>query len=357
MRKNLQSKKVLIVRNSAIGEILIASPLAEKLKEAGPNTEITWLINKSNAQILENNPYIDKLILWDPNSWDEAKKKLDLRALIKTLLILKKQLAAEKFDIAIDLQSDQLTSLLVWLSGAKQKIGIGSREGGYRMLHRLISRNIANQELIGSDYRYLLNQLGMDDNHWQMRIHPTEQARQNAQSLLKESGIPSGSPYAVILPFTTHNERNWPDDNWQQLILRIRGRHHLKTVILGSKNDTTSSERIAKRCGGVCLAGKTSIHETTHILEGAKLTIGVDNGFTHLAQSLAPPSIALFGATRPYLYTGNLSSKVIYLGKECSPCGGRPICEGAFNCMKDISPDKVLAELKSLLKYCTPLNK
>ena len=65
--------------------------------------------------------------------------------------------------------------------------------------------------------------------------------------------------------------------------------------------------------------------------------------------AFSTPTVALFGSTRPYLDTGRANAKVIWLGLDCSPCRRRPTCDGAFTCLRDIRPDRVMAEAREVL--------
>ena len=85
-------------------------------------------------------------------------------------------------------------------------------------------------------------------------------------------------------------------------------------------------------------------------MKRSSLLIGVDTGLTHMGYALGTPTIALFGATRPYLDTDWMPGKVLYHPHECSPCRRDPTCDGDFTCMKAISTDEVLNSAAGLLE-------
>jgi len=164
------------------------------------------------------------------------------------------------------------------------------------------------------------------------------------------SALQDKERYLVICPFTTRPQKHWFDEHWQQVILRIRARYKLRTIILGGPGDLEHAEKISEESGAINLAGKTSLSEAAAIIKKASLLIGVDTGLTHMGHAFHVPTLALFGSTCPYAFAGVDTSKVLYLNKWCSPCRRRPTCKGKFDCMRDITPDLVLTEVKTLMK-------
>lgn len=349
MRKSQLPKSILLVRLSSPSDIVLASPLAEVLKKNNPNARIVWAAQPESEELLENNPYIDRVFVWDKERWLELWRKKKIAALWHEINNAKQELRRENFETAFDLQGLFKSGFITWLSGAKERVGIGSREGSYWFMHKMVSRNIANRDQIGSEYRYLANQLGYEDGDWQFKTHTPVDIAAKAKTLVQKS-LGTNIPYVVICPFANSEQKRWSDDNWQQLVLRIRGRYQLRTIVLGAKHEGTLGQQLARKCGAINLAGQTDTQGCIEIMRGAQLFVGVDNALTHIAQSLSPPSMALFGPTRPYLYSENPRSKVMYLDRFCSPCGRKPSCNGGYQCMKELSIDLVLTEVKRLLQ-------
>jgi heptosyltransferase-1 len=98
------------------------------------------------------------------------------------------------------------------------------------------------------------------------------------------------------------------------------------------------------------LAGKTSIQEAAAVIAASAMLAGVDTGLTHMGIALDVPTLALFGATRPYLDTTGSSGKVLYHKLECSPCRRNPTRDDDFTCMKAITSREVVDTALSLLE-------
>lgn len=348
MRKSLQKTSILIVRLGAMGDVLLASPVAFAIRKQNPNAHICWLVQTEYKDLLEGISSVDEVICWDRSVWQEQFRNRHFLRLFKSIRDLHQKLRKHKFDLALDLHGLLKSGLLTRLSGAKMRVGLGSREGSHMLMTRTISRNLVGQAQVGSEYRYLMNQLGFTEQNWSMYVPLHKQSINNLKAMLSEKI--RNENYAVICPFSTRPQNQWLDDNWQQLALRIRGRYQLRTVILGSVEDKDKAESIARLCGAINLTGLTSYQESAAAIQGASLVVGVDNGLTHIGHALKIPTVSLFGSTCPYSHTGQESSTVIYLDKECSPCAKNPTCKGKFGCMRDISADLVLTEIKPLMK-------
>lgn len=349
MRKSELQTSYLIIRLSAIGDVVMASPVAETIKRQRPNAKIYWLTQPEYLSLIRDNPFVDDVICWDKQNWQALLAKGNLFALTGELRKLRSALHAYDFEYALDLQGLFKSGFLAWLSGAKTRVGLGSKEGSGRFMTRTISRNLGDRAHIGSEYRYLVNQLGYQEAGWQMRVPVSQEIISESLELLPQDLRTNN--YAVVCPFSTQPQKRWVDDNWRQVILRLRGRYHLRTVILGGPKDIEHGNNLAKGSGAINLAGKTRLLEAGALIKNASLLIGLDSGLTHMGHAFKIPTVGLFGATCPYSHTGLETSSIIYLDRYCSPCRRKPTCGGKFECMADIKPERVLTEIKSLMRY------
>ena len=342
---------ILIVRLSAIGDIVMASPVAEALSKSYPDASILWLTQPDCAALVQDHPYIDEVIIWPRGQWQAQWRNRQLVSLVKSVYQFRKQLRSRKIDMAIDLQGLLKSGILTWLSGAKKKIGLGSKEGSQWLMNRVISRDSGNTELIGSEYRWLCQQMGLKNLPWQMTVGASEQAYKRANELVTQT---INTPYVVICPFTTRPQKHWSDTGWSALTskLTLTG---IKVVMLGGPGDVEYARRLCQNSEIINLVGETKLTEAALIIQQAKALIGVDTGLTHMGHMHAIPTVALFGSTRPYLHTDTHNGKVIYHALHCSPCKRNPTCGGRFQCLTDISPDHIMAQLKPLLDNSSPL--
>lgn len=341
-------KRVLVVRTSAIGDVVFASPFAAAFKRSHPDAHLAWLVEPGIHELLAADPAIDELILWPKAEWKKLWRERRFGALWRAIRAFRARLRESRFDTAIDMQSLLKSGLLTWLSGAPRRIGLGSREGSQWLMTEVIPKG-GIERRIGSEYRYLAERLGLDAGEFLPQLHVAADAEARAHALLTERGLaPRG--YAVFAPFTTRPQKHWFEDAWQALAARVRDELGLVPVILGGPGEREAAQRIAAGAPGtIVLAGDTRLPEAAALIRRAALLVGVDTGLTHMGTAFATPTVALFGSTRPYLDTGRANGRVIWLALSCSPCRRRPTCNGAFTCLRDIRPERVMIEARAAL--------
>ena len=341
-------KRLLIVRASAIGDVVFASPFAAAVKRTYPDAHVAWLVEPGIHELLTADPCIDELILWPKGEWKRLWQQKRYFEFFRRIRAFRAELRAKHFDTAIDMQSLLKSGLLTWLSGAPRRIGLGSREGSQWLMTEVVPKG-GIERRISSEYLYLAEQLGLDVGEFLPRLCVSAETEAKVQSLLATHGLEPGR-YAVFAPFTTRPQKHWFEDAWQALAPRVRDKLGLTPVILGGPADKDAAQRIASAAPGVVsLAGATRLPEAAAIIKHAGLLVGVDTGLTHMGTAFATPTVALFGSTRPYLDTGRTNGKVIWLGLPCSPCRRRPTCNGAFTCLRDITAERVMREARAAL--------
>ncbi len=200
---------------------------------------------------------------------------------------------------------------------------------------------------MGSEYYYILQQLGIATTQLKQTIHLAPETVAEATAVLEASGV-SGR-YVVFAPFTTRPQKHWFDARWIELAQMLINLMGVPVVWLGGPADSKTSHELAAQGGGVSLAGATSLAVSAAIVSNSSLLIGVDTGLTHMGSAFGIPTIALFGATCPYTKTASLKTVVLYHKYPCSPCRRSPSCDGRFDCMQAISVAEVMQVATSLL--------
>ncbi|MBO1927657.1 glycosyltransferase family 9 protein [Thiomicrorhabdus sp. 6S2-11] len=342
-KSNTKIHKILLVRMSAMGDIVMATPLLKAIKRRYPQAEISWAVQPEFADVIRGHELLDELIIIPKGQWTKDFKALHWVRLWKEIRRLKKQLRAAEFDLAIDLQSLAKSGILVKWSQAKRKIGLNSREGSQKWMDEVVDGSVVTGELISSEYQAMAEYLGCSIDSFQMRLP----ANLDTPSW-KEITTELGSDYLVFCPFTTRPQKHWFDENWQALAALLPA--NKKIAILGGPGDTVAAESLMKNMPGnvVNLVGKTRIQEAIAVIRHSNGVIGVDTGLTHMGIAENKPTLALFGSTLPYSNTRSAKAKVLYHQLDCSPCRRNPTCEGRFDCMRALSPEWVLQEWQVL---------
>ena len=213
-------------------------------------------------------------------------------------------------------------------------------------MHEVI--NNTESDMISSEYREMASYLGASEHDFKLQVISGQRDQQLTENLLND--ITSSRTFIVLCPFTTRPQKHWIDSHWKTLSELLIKEYNLPCLVLGGKEDATKAEEIFGNVNQVhVLAGKTNLLQTSHVIAKCSLLIGVDTGITHMGTAHEVPTIALFGSTRPYTKTSSFNTHIIYDNMPCAPCRRRPTCNGHYDCMQAITPERVFSIAKEKL--------
>jgi ADP-heptose:LPS heptosyltransferase len=308
--------KILILRFSSIGDIVLTSPVMRCIKSQLPDSIIHFATKKQNASLLQYNPFIDKLHLLDK----------DLKELNKTL-------KAEKFDLILDLHHN-LRTFMIW-SKLRVKRHTVDKLNWEKWLIVRFKINILPYVHIVDRYMDTAAHIGVrnDGQGLDFFINPNES--------LKGFDLPHA--YVVYAIGGQHNTKKLPFEKQLQLL----GTIHQNIILIGGTEDNPQGEKLASASPNVInLCGKLSIHQSALLMQGADKVYSHDTGMMHIAAALRKPIVSIWGNTipefgmTPYYPVGfDVRSNVIkeVKGLDCRPCSkiGFEKCPlGHFNCME-----------------------
>lgn len=341
-------RRILIVRLSAIGDIVMASGLIPALTTLYPQAEVSWLCEAGCVPLLQHNPRLHQVIVWPRGEWEQLLKARRFLALWRAVRAFRAKLRAEQFDLVLDGQGLLKSGLMAWFTGAPRRVSIIAREGSHRLVHEVVTPPSGVDPVMGSEYRYLAHHLGAPQGSFVHDLAVGEAQRATAATALQTalqalapqaaaSPTPTARPVIAFAPFTTRPQKHWVEAHWIELghLLLAQG---LQPVILGGPADREAAARIvAAQPGIVSLAGALKLDESIALIAQAQGLVGVDTGLTHMGSALRIPTVALFGSTRPYREGPTPGTVILYDALPCSPCRRRPTCNGAFTCMTQLT--------------------
>lgn len=316
--------RLLIVRLSALGDVVHVLPALAALRAAHPEAFIGWVVEDRAASLLEGHPQLDRLHVVPRAAWTKALRGdplLVLRSLRRTL----RDLRATRYDVTLDFQSNLRSSLLAWASGAPRRIGQprpyakeGSRTLGTdapaavaREVHK-IDRNLA-----------LLQPLGLAPASAPRPVVPEPPAA----AALGEAFAASGGPRVVIHPGVSAFGalKAWREDSFADLARRLLADGARVLFAYGGAGEEALARSLVARAPGAELTPSTSgILELAALLRRADLFVGVDSGPLHLAAAVGAPVLGLYGPKHPGTYGPYWAPfEVARAGLECSPCRHR----------------------------------
>ena len=297
--------KLLILRVSAIGDVIHTLPSISLLKTIDPSIQISWVVQEKAAALLKNQPFIENL-------WILPDKFLRPKNWKKTYAVLK-EMAAIKWDAILDFQGIFKTSfLLSFLRGIKYGFDYNHARSGITALltnkhvtpdyTNIIQKNLALASYVGADLLKAkasptIETLIQNNNF----ITPYEQ-QQIVNTWLADNGI---TKYIIITPNTTWPSKHLPEENWKEFFIKLElnkeqfGKN-IAIVLVGrdfgnqGKNLASFAE---KERLNVFIAPRWDLVTTAHLIKNAHLLIAPDTGLLHLADFLGTTSIGIFGPT------------------------------------------------------------
>lgn len=349
MATDASPRAILVIRLSAIGDVVMASGMIPALRRAYPRARLVWLAEPAAAEVLKANPRLDEVIVWPKEEWRQLWKSHRWTELGRRVRDFRRQLRERHFDLVLDAHGLLKSGIPAWWTGAARRIGLGSREGSQWLMTEVIGRHWPDHR-IGSEYRALMRTLGLADESFVLDVAVGDDDRAVARRLLQEAG--GGPSYAAIAPFTTRPQKHWFDERWAELAGQLNKALELDLVMLGGPGDREAANAIRERSGDRMhdLVGRASLRQSAAIIDAATLMVGVDTGLTHMGSALRRPTIALFGATRPYRDPDAPLTRILYDDLPCAPCRHTPTCGGAYTCMRGLSVERVMSTARRLLE-------
>lgn len=338
MPESGHAPRILIVRSSALGDIVFATSLLGGLRARWPAAHIGWLAQAGFAGILDGDPRIDEVIRIAPDTVKSPSR----------LWALRRELRARRYDWVIDAQGLAKSRLLAAMAAGARRIGFDSREPLGFLLHQRLPKGGDIRD-IASEYRALAEAL-TGAVAPPPRLLVAESARDAAQALLSAAGLAPG--YIALCPFTTRPQKHWIESHWPPLAALLAAQNPGRALaVLGGPGDVEAAARIVTACPVpvVNLAGKTRLNQLPGVLQQAGLVIGVDTGLTHIGVAVQRPVVALFGSTCPYTQGAESPLTVMYDALPCAPCKRKPTCNGRFDCLRGLTPQRVAAAARALL--------
>lgn len=333
-----ECNRILIVRLSAIGDVMMTTPVAQALRTAFPDAYIAWVVESKSKDVLVGNPFLDEVIVWQHSSGGGIGKSAGF---LTSLWKLRRELRQRRFDTTIDFQGLLKSAFVARLSGARQCVGYdNAREGAERLYNSML--HIARQDARGMQlYGEMLEQLGIASGTLEMHMPLTQADRDFAHELISQDGRKT----VALCPATTWPQKHWTEEGWASLADRLALEHGAQTIFMGSPADVGMIARIMTmmRTQPTIAAGKTTIKQAAAVIEQSDLVISVDTGLFHIANALNRPLVGIFGPTL-WDYLGKKDTlAIVAKNLSCMPCFRRPTCK-QFDCMRDITPDDVLSE-------------
>lgn len=340
-------EKILIIRLSSLGDVVLTTPVVKALKQKFPQAQISFLTKSRYLDLLKNDPHVFSLIGLD--SRDKHKG-------ISGFLKLVRQLRTFKFDLLVDLHANLRSFFIRHLLEAGIKIKYHKRwSTRFLLVHFKFLKARPNHTV--DSYLKTLEKVGVNSFERGPRIFLDQKSEGFVKEFLIEKKIEKDDIVVGIHPGARWETKRWDEERFTQVCQILNRKPGLKIILFGDQRDQGAIERIRPRAEdeGVFKAVNLPLNEFMSLINSCDCFVTNDSGPMHIASALGVPVVAIFGPTHPKLGFSPIGSANVVLtaNVECSPCSlhGEKRCKKKSRyCMDLIEPEMVTEAVERLLQ-------
>jgi len=328
--------KVLFVRFSAYGDILMCLPALMHYRAQRPQDELHLLLSPRFHGVVQHLPGIAHLHHYDPHrNLGGLDEYVDCAV----------RLAAERYDAVFNWQANPRSRLLLATVGARQVFSFDRRERTHQ--HTKCVSTLLDAGLEPPARLTFPPLCGEADRAW-------------ARERLRITGSGVQPPLIALGIGGQWETKLWPEDYFVNLMHTLAGDGEVRFVLLGTGPERARGERLRERFAGDCLnlCGETTINHAAAVVGACTLTVSHDTSIMHLAWAQRRPVIGIFGATDP-VRTGPLGENSHAFASAqlaCHPCFSGRCRRGTNECLRLITPQLVAAQALHMLSRAAPVS-
>ena len=345
------SLRVLIIKASAMGDIIHALPVLDYLHKVCPGVKVGWAVEEPFKEILSGNPLLQRLHVIRTRTW---RKNLFSAATLREVGGVLKALRISRYDMVFDIQGNLKSGMIARLSGSQKRFGFNR---GF--LQESVNALFTNRKI---DMR------GQDDNagsrclrvvsaafeqdyssmELEVDIHTGPEEDAAAERLLEEC---QADPVLLFHGGTTWQTKFWSEERWIELGKGVQAVFPQAMMLLswGNASEKASAQRVAATIGcRARLLDRYSLKGITAVIKRVAVVVGGDTGLIHLAAAVGTPTVSYYRASDGSL-SGPRGPKHIIVQSpvSCSRCF-RTSCDQDSACRSSITADAVLAGIERL---------
>lgn len=345
-------ENILIVKLSAIGDVIHTLPALNAIRRRYPRARITWLVEEAAAGLIEGHPAIDRVLVSRRKRWFKGLSGPQRARYTRRVIAFLRELRDTHYDMILDFQASLKGGLLIALARGRRKIGFGQglehQEHSYLFLNETVPAidmeiHALTRGLI------LLEKVGIPVDRIEYRLPVSDRDRGDIQQMLADAGVDHRARLVAINPVAQWETKLWDNLKFAGLADLLIERYDVTVVFSGGPADRPTVDAItaAMRHTALNFTGRTSLIGLAALYERAACLVSTDTGPMHLGAAVGIPVVALFGPTAPWR-TGPFGRghRVVRTDCSCAPCFKRRC--GTTHCMTGITVEKVAAEIEQL---------
>jgi lipopolysaccharide heptosyltransferase I len=342
----MKTPKILILKFSALGDVVHTLPVAATIRKSLPDAYIAWMVEERFQELLDGNPDIDQVIPIRTKVWRKNWNSQSLREVLDTLKILRQH----KFDLVLDLHGLLKSGIIAKLSGARTRTGF-HRKNCKEKINALFT-NQKNPYMAGGIHvvdmylTLLQTALGRVEETKLFPLQIPEKVDAKGADFFNEN-LPQ-SPVIGINPGAGFETKQWDLKRFAELADRISAELGYSILLTWGPGEEFKAQQISAHMKQKSwIAPPTSILESIALYKRMALLVSCDSGPLHLAAALGVPTVSIFGPTDPVRNGAyGINHEAVYKVLSCSFCWKKTCPLGTKECMKQVTVDEVFQAVK-----------
>jgi len=348
----MNAPKILILKFSALGDVVHTLPFACTIRKSLPDSHITWMVEERYQDLLRDNPDIDEVLPLRTKVW---RKNLTRRSLVEILGTIK-TLRQGNFDIVFDLHGLLKSAIIARLSGAPTRVGF-HRKNCKEKISSLFTNHKATYipgglHVVDMYLTLLKSALGKVTESKLFPIKVPDEANKKITSFFDQHPELSSRPIIAINPGAGFESKQWELVRFAELADRISEELNYSIMLTWGPGEEFKVKEISS-----CMkqqnwiAPPTSILESIVLYKQMELLVSCDSGPLHLSAAENIPTVSIFGPTDPVRNGAyGINHKVVYKVLSCSFCWKKTCPLGTKDCMNQVTVDEVFRAVKQQIK-------
>lgn len=354
--------RILIIKTSALGDIIHALPVLDYLHQTVPEIEIDWVVEGAFADLLRDNPLISKLHTVNFKNWKRKPFTMDT---FNGIFAVRNGIVEREYDMVFDIQGNIKSGIICFLSNSKRRFGFTSDRLQERLNLLFTTDKVPMQHSdihITDQYLRLVSApFNPDFSKMELKsdIYTSPEDDNAAESPL--TTVNSG-PVFLFHYGTTWQTKYWNENSWIELGKTILVRYPKSSILFSWGNDAelqTVSKLVAEIGDGdrAMVTKRNSLKQLTALLKKVDLVVGGDTGPVHLAAAVGTATVSYYRASDGKR-SGPRGNKhiVIQAPMECTACF-RTKCDKDSVCRNSITVQDILVGIEKLLPVFSPSTK
>jgi heptosyltransferase-2 len=336
----------IIYQTAFIGDIILLTSMVRSIKEVDSSGEIIVVTTPLGKEILAHNGDITEVLVFDKRNSDRGYRGL------KSIIARIKEIIRSEDSVFISPHRFMRASLIGFMIGSR--IRVGFKRSALSFLYNLLVPYRMGIHEIERNHELLIAHFGeaMSRSVPEMpRLFPAEDSYKRVRELICAS-FRTADKLVAIAPGSIWPTKRWPLEYYGEL-MGLLGDRGIRVILIGGEGDRGICSRLESEIA-LNLAGKLTVLESAAAISTAGVIVTNDSAPLHIASAMNIPTVAIFGATTPYLGFGPLADRSIIVENgdvRCRPCGrhgGKSCRYNHLDCMRGIKPEAVFSRVMEI---------